>query len=821
MLLKTVFIRFYKSFNYDYLRKQHPNAVERPWEMLDGKWYPFVQIPIDSKVTTVVGANESGKSHLLSAIRKGISGQEIKHQDFCRYSQFFTVRQGELRLPDFGLEFSSLSEEDEENIRSACDDIPKDVQFDNFLIFRTNGVFLQIYLLEDGRYNRYDINKKNVDDFADFLPHVFKLKSNIALPGSVPIKQLIRRVKKPNGTKFEFLERQERNLIRELLDVIAENPQLYVPRSQMNQPDEEAVKTVKSLVSTLGGSKRTEAAKKREQEFELAYDLICKVAQVAPESLLALADSLSEGDEGHANGVIEQINRHLADSLNFHSWWGQDKDFRLLVSTREHDIAFTIRDRTGTEYSFEERSNGLKYFLSYYVQYKAHQSLTEKPEILLMDEPDPFLSSQAQQDLLKIFEKFANPDDGKPPVQVIYVTHSPFLIDKNRAERIRVLEKGEKDEGTRVVRDVARNHYEPLRSAFPFLGETTFIGNCNLMVEGLADQILIAGASAHLFRKGASKELETLDLNRITIVPAGSASSIPYLVYLARGRDIEKPAVVVLLDGDAAGNDAKKHLKRGGAYGKQLLRESFIFQIADLAKDSGLQLSKGHLPVEIEDLIPISICVQAAQVYAKDICLTDTATLASLTEETLLKKLSSSKTVFKALEACFKELSEEGLHIDKVGFARSVVDVVNQLSKQKSIQESSSGNSLEAFETNFKILFRQLNKMRRNAERRRTDERVSQKIDRLKHAFLQDHPVWVRRDQATLLMDDIEALLSDDDDDLESKAAKLIIQSLRQDHFLEHDMTKAIEDYEKFKEGLEQIKYAGRVASQENSEITG
>jgi phage terminase large subunit len=70
-------------------------------------------------------------------------------------------------------------------------------------------------------------------------------------------------------------------------------------------------------------------------------------------------------------------------------------------------------------------------------------------------------------------------------------------------------------------------------------------------------------------------------------------------------------------------------------------------------------------------------------------------------------------------------------------------------------------------------------------------------------------------------MDDIEALLSDDDDDLESKAAKLIIQSLRQDHFLEHDMTKAIEDYEKFKEGLEQIKYAGRVASQENSEITG
>lgn len=59
-----------------------------------------------------------------------------------------------------------------------------------------------------------------------------------------------------------------------------------------------------------------------------------------------------------------------------------------------------------------------------------------------------------------------------------------------------MLEKGTDDEGTRVVNDASKNHYEPLRSSFgAFVGETTFIGNCNLMVEGLADQILLAGCS--------------------------------------------------------------------------------------------------------------------------------------------------------------------------------------------------------------------------------------------------------------------------------------------------------------------------------------
>jgi len=35
MRLTTVFVRFYKSFNYDYERRAHTDAKRRPWEILE------------------------------------------------------------------------------------------------------------------------------------------------------------------------------------------------------------------------------------------------------------------------------------------------------------------------------------------------------------------------------------------------------------------------------------------------------------------------------------------------------------------------------------------------------------------------------------------------------------------------------------------------------------------------------------------------------------------------------------------------------------------------------------------------------------------
>jgi predicted ATP-dependent endonuclease of OLD family len=591
MRLKTFFVRFYKSFNFDYLRKYHNSTIHQPWDFVGDLCYPYVRIPIDAKVTAVVGANESGKSHLLSAIEKGLTGDKIAVEDMCRYSQFYTVEIGKRKFPDFGFEFDGLEETEKTTVASFFEGNPND--FESFFFFRSqNNIELYLPSRSDEQPRSVTIKGKDADKLQKLLPQTFQIKSNIALPNSVPIMSL---VEKEDKNSYESNREVRIEALETLQKLVKSKSKLFDSMETVTKNAAAITELMNPLVEAVQAGKLDSKDEViRKEEIKLARNLVCKIAKVDPDALKELYNAIKDGKDGHAAGLIQNINQQLEMSLNFPHWWVQDKQFQLVVTAREVDLVFTIRDRTGTEYSFSERSNGLKYFLSYYVQYLAHEPSSDNNEILLMDEPDAYLSSQAQQDLLKIFDSFASPESlDKSPIQVVYVTHSPFLIDKNHAERIRVLEKGVSEEGTRIVKDAGKNHYEPLRSAFgAFVGETVFIGNTNLFVEGLADQILLAGSAIHL-RKNSKLLDETLDLNQLTIVPAGSASHIPYLVYLARGRDVEKPAVVVLLDSDKSGNDARKSLKRGGVNNKQLLREELILQLGEVKNGNALSLPTG------------------------------------------------------------------------------------------------------------------------------------------------------------------------------------------------------------------------------------
>lgn len=62
MILRTAYVRFYRSFNFDYLRKRHPEAQPQAWDKMDdGTFEPYISIDIDKELTCIVGANESGK----------------------------------------------------------------------------------------------------------------------------------------------------------------------------------------------------------------------------------------------------------------------------------------------------------------------------------------------------------------------------------------------------------------------------------------------------------------------------------------------------------------------------------------------------------------------------------------------------------------------------------------------------------------------------------------------------------------------------------------------------------------------------------------
>ena len=158
-----------------------------------------------------------------------------------------------------------------------------------------------------------------------------------------------------------------------------------------------------AAVAEAFASDDSETDPNAEAKFELADKLLVDIAGIEREHFADLLQTIRNGEDGYVDGVEELINRALATRLNFRRWWTQDSNFQLRVTIRESDIAFIVSDRTGTHYSFTERSGGLSYFLSYFVQYLSHEPATDRAEVLLMDEPDAYLSSQGQKDLLKIF----------------------------------------------------------------------------------------------------------------------------------------------------------------------------------------------------------------------------------------------------------------------------------------------------------------------------------------------------------------------------------------------------------------------------------
>ena len=746
MKLLSVYARFYRSLNYDFIRASAEKYEADPWDNTPDGDYPFVRIKLRPGITTIVGANESGKSQVLYAIEAALTGKGYERSDFCRYSKFFGTH-NDIVLPEFGAVFSDITADDVKIIEANSGH--KDLHdVERVAFFRMNQTpKVRVYVRQKDKWTGPSNVEKPSAALAELgVPVPFRINADVPLPDSVPMDYLV------SGNKSSPLGR---DFLRELWDGLQKNTAWF-------ESDAAVTTNAKSIATMIRPARQ--ATSDELEMYKLAADLIFKVAGVKKELIKELQDHVKKKN-GYANSIVDTINAELAKALDFPHWWSQDSQFELFVSLYEFDLIFMIRDRTGRTYGFDERSAGLKYFLSYFVQYLAHEPREDgRPEVLLMDEPDQFLSSSGQQDLLRIFDDFADPGrEGRKAVQVVYVTHSPFLIDKNEADRIRVLEKGEYDEGTRVVTSAASNHYEPLRSAFgSFVAETTFIGNCNLMVEGPSDQVLIAGASRWLRSRGIA-ERDRLDLNHITLVPAGGTRHIPYLVYLARGRDIDKPPVVALLDNDKAGNDAKDDLAAGGAYGDKLLDPGLVLQLGQGTLD-GLTTDNPHGLVGIEDIIPFNVAVLAASLYCREFVPSIKPSQLELTIETVFPPAAAEAGVEPAKNGGMLKFLEktiatkagaESFHLDKVAFARATVDVLTG-----TVPGSVASNEdRDVAEANFKLLLAEIARCQRAAERAESVEKISSRINRAKRDFARTHPTQARREDVVALIEEVGSQL--------------------------------------------------------------
>ena len=175
-----------------------------------------------------------------------------------------------------------------------------------------------------------------------------------------------------------------------------------------------------------------------------------------------------------------------------------------------------------------ERSRGFVWFFSFLAWYAQQQGKSQSL-ILLLDEPGLTLHGSAQGDLLRYIEEELGPNH-----QVLYTTHSPFMVDARHMEKVRIVQDrgmeeddvSPAEEGTKVFSDVLRATRGSLFPLYGALGievqQTLFVGPYSLVVEGVSDLLFIQTMSGVLERRG-----RTGLSGKWTVAPVGGIDKVP------------------------------------------------------------------------------------------------------------------------------------------------------------------------------------------------------------------------------------------------------------------------------------------------------
>lgn len=265
-------------------------------------------------------------------------------------------------------------------------------------------------------------------------------------------------------------------------------------------------------------------------------------------------------------------NRHLRMKFDIRPAQPEDPEGMTSgtnILGRLHDTKHMVSTPLGS------RSRGFIWFFSFLAWY-SQVRCDEENVILLLDEPGLSLHGKAQEDLLHYFDK-----ELVPHHQLIYTTHSLFMVDPRRFDRVRIVQDlsqekddlSEEQEGTKVITDVLDATPDSL---FPLQGalgheiyQTLFIGPNSLVVEGASDLLYIQTISTLLQDKGGT------GLNADwTITPVGGASNVPTFVALIGARTSLN--VAVLIDYQKKDQQSIENL-----YKRKLLQKSHVLTYAD------------------------------------------------------------------------------------------------------------------------------------------------------------------------------------------------------------------------------------------------
>ena len=530
-------------------------------EILKYKSYTETQdFEVNDDITILVGMNESGKTAALEVVAKTNYFQDDEDFKFSVTHDY--PRREKKKMDKSGIEPEAVActYEIDRELKSQIEaelgvNVLKSETFtvttkytngnnwsgaridrEKFIEFQTKNLGISSKALNDklAKVNstadlKLLIEEYSEDKYKDGLSSLEKFYKNTWDWSHDPISEYVARVfLKPNRPKFLYYD-----------EYFALPSRISIEKLQSNNLEDSEYKTAKALfeLADIDTSELLKAS-----SFE---DFIAEL----------------EATEAIISGELFkywQTNKNL--NIAFQIDKVEETDNRNNTRIVEHILDIRVKSK-GVSLSLKNRSKGFNWFFSFLVWFKKIQEDSNSKYILLLDEPGLNLHASAQADLLNFLE------DLSEDYQIIYTTHSPFMIPSDSLERVRtVLETDTTSKISDSIQEKDPNTLFPLQAALGYdIAQNLFVSNKNLLVEGVSDLIILTALSGILESDGR----EGLRSD-ITIVPTGGLEKVATFISLLRGSSLE---MVCLLD---SYTDAKGKAKMEKMIADKIIHKSKV-----------------------------------------------------------------------------------------------------------------------------------------------------------------------------------------------------------------------------------------------------
>lgn len=578
-------------------------------------------VAIDSEVTVLVGMNEAGKTVFLKALHKANDslGKEIFNitDDYPR-KDVTAYRKRHDDNPDVAAELTYRP------VASELDRVNRLVGTD-----LTEGFEFSIAF----DYKNQRTNSVNVTDG----PALKKMSSNMALSEGVrailkdatsirSALKVLEEFESPNDADTTLIESLKKRIAA--ADVGKGWDHISAYEVLINLKPSIPSFLYFSDYDLLPGKLNLLDLKQRVKAA--AADPANASKQIEPKhqavlALLRMAEvDLSDFDNGKSyeelKSQIEAVSISLTDQVL--EFWKQNEDLEVEIDIRPDtsdaapfnngpNIYLRIRNRRhrGVSTPFDQRSRGFIWFFSFLVwfdsvqhQLDASGNAGNKSLVLLLDEPALALHALAQTDFLSYIDHLSE------SYQVIYTTHSPFMVHSDRLHQVRVVEDKVKI-GTVVSDNLSGSDPRtifPLQAALGWnLAQNLFVTKFNLLVEGISE-LSILQAMSHIVETSGEAGL----INNATIVPVGGLSNVATFVSLLGANGLN---LAVLHD-----YSGKPEQKLESLIQQKLLKKKSVFnfsQFRDLSK-----IGEDSVATDVEDLLdPDRYMMLFSNVFQKEL----------------------------------------------------------------------------------------------------------------------------------------------------------------------------------------------------------